>query len=359
MKDKQTKRLKYIDIARGFAMLIIVLSHAVMPSDGPSYAVYRFLFFINVPIFFVLSGYLFRIKEGETFLEFFKNKFIRIMLPYFVWAMVFLLPFYFFGEEVNSQLSQNASFDMWKQMGNVFYGNGVGNALKQNGPLWFLPALFMTEIIYYFIVYFIKNRKVEIITLIMIFGIGFLCSLFADEIFLPWGLNSALTIGGFFYFGYLMRKWQVFDKLRFKNSKWILIGSVILCGVSIYFNEFDNVIWSDYQYRNYFLTMVAGITSALVIILISKYMGKNKMLEFVGINTMSILIFHKIFIVIAQTKLGGFSEILTNGETVYKLLLSLVVLVVSTAASVLVGLVLRKLCPLLIGEYKKSKRNLA
>ena len=55
LKVETKKRLKYIDIARGFAMLIIVLSHTILPTDGSSYAVYRFLFFINVPIFFVLS----------------------------------------------------------------------------------------------------------------------------------------------------------------------------------------------------------------------------------------------------------------------------------------------------------------
>ncbi len=350
---KNGKRLKYIDIARGIAMFIIVFGHTISATSAHSYAIYRILFFINVPIFFVLSGYMFRVKEGESFWKFVRNKFLRIMLPYFFWALLFLVPYFIFGKDIINQFSQESSFDIWTQIGNVFYGNGVNNALKQNGPLWFLPALFMTEVLFYYVIYSVKNKKMEVITFVATLIIGFLCTLFVEKIYLPWGLNSALTIGSFFYFGYLLKEWQILDRLKTEyNNICLFIVCILMCGLAIFFNESSNVVWADYQYLNYCLTIVAGITSALAILLLSKWIGKNKLMEYIGKNTMSILIFHKIIIVVAQTKLGAFSGMLMNSNIMLELSLSFVVSAVTIAVSIAIGLVLRRFLPELIGERR-------
>ncbi|MBR2659066.1 acyltransferase [Candidatus Saccharibacteria bacterium] len=350
----QGKRLKYIDVARGIAMGLIVFSHAISATSVHAYPVYRFLFFINVPIFFVLSGFTFRVKSEETFWQFFKNKFLRIMLPYFVWALVFLIPYLVFGGEIIEKVGQSSSFDFWQQIGNVFYGNGVNNALKQNGPLWFLPALFATEMLFYFVVRFVKDWKWQTLVFVMTILVGYLCTLFADKFYLPWGINSALTIGVFFYFGYLLKEWKVFGKMPLKLNLMITILTVALCGVAMHFNAHENVVWADYQYRNYLLTIIAGLTSAWVIIQISRLINKNRILECVGINTMAILIFHKIVIVVAQTKLGGFSEMMVDSNLFLELVLSFAVGVIATAVSIIVGAIFRKVCPFLIGEKRKK-----
>ena len=350
----QEKRLKYIDVARGIAMGLIVFSHAISATATEAYPVYRFLFFINVPIFFVLSGFTFRVKKEESFLQFLKTKFLRIMLPYFVWALLFLIPYLIFGGEIIEKVGQNSSFDFWQQIGNVFYGNGANNALKQNGPLWFLPALFATEMLYYFIVRFAKNWKWQTVIFAMTIVVGYLCTVFADKFYLPWGINSALTIGMFFYFGYLIKEWKMFEKISLKINLVVTIFAAVVCGVAIYFNEYLNVVWADYQYRNYFLTLLIGFTSAWIIIQIARLINKNRLLECVGKNTMAILIFHKIVIVVAQTKLGGFSEMMTSSNALLEVLLSFVVGVVATLVSIAASMVLRKICPFLIGEKRKQ-----
>ena len=57
---------------------------------------------------------------------------------------------------------------------------------------------------------------------------------------------------------------------------------------------------------------------------------------------MNILIFHKIFIVVFQTKLGGFSEMLKNSNLLLEVLLAILVSIVAVAVSILVGKILRK-----------------
>ncbi len=338
------KRLSYIDIARAFAMLSIVLLHALSAASHGG-EIYRFLMCFNVPLFFVLSGLTFRIKDDETFWQFLKNKFIRIMLPYFVWSLLFLIPYFIFGRETSSELSAGASFDFWGQIRSTFYGNGVAGAIKQNTPLWFLPALFSTEILYYFIVKKIKQPKYQILTLMTFLLVGFLSTLFMQGIYLPWGINSALQIGLCFYVGFLLKNHV--DKLKHP----LTIIMLLLVGIVAYaFNAKQNVIWSDYLYQNYFLSLLIGLAFSGVLIGLAKIIDHARPLEFIGRNTMAILIFHKLIIVLAQTKLGPVSQLYASSNLVLELVIALTVTAVATAVSIVAGLILRKTLPLLIGE---------
>ena len=132
----------------------------------------------------------------------------------------------------------------------------------------------------------------------------------------------------------------------------LIVGVAAMC-----LNDNQNVVWADYLYRNYFLTLASGFAFSWIIVEISRLIKKNRLIEFVGVNTMAIVIFHKIVIVIAQTKLGGFSEMLSSGGLWVELLLTLVVSVAATALSIIIGVIIRKLLPILIGEKRPTLRN--
>ena len=337
------KRLPYIDIARAFAMFSIVLLHALATSTH-NYEIYRFLFCFNVPLFFVLSGLTFRVKENETFLQFLKNKLLRIMLPYLVWGLLFLIPYFIFLGDASAE-------SVGQSIGNVFYGNGVAGALKQNTPLWFLPALFTTEILYYFIVKLIKKPQFQLLTLAVIIGAGFGFSILLKNIYLPWGINTALQIGAFFYVGYLIK--NHIDKLK---NPFIMLALLAVGIVALIFNANDNIIWSDYIYQNYFLTLVSGLAFSGFFIGIARLINHARPLEFVGKNTMAILIFHKLMIVVAQTKLGTISKLYADSNLALELTIALGVTIITMAISILIGVIIRKILPQLIGEKKVPGR---
>ena len=118
-------------------------------------ALVKFVYSFHVVLFFILSGYLFKIKENEKFTTFVKNKFIRLIVPYFIWAFLFLIPYMILGSNVANTLNKNVSFDFKKSIFGIFYGIGTDNLLKQNSPLWFLPALFIMYVIYYYVIKYI------------------------------------------------------------------------------------------------------------------------------------------------------------------------------------------------------------
>lgn len=96
-------RVKYIDITRAIAMLLIVLGHALVYSEHCT-GIYKFIYSFHVVLFFVISGFTFSAKK--RFLEFVKGKFLRIMVPYFVWAFLFLIPYALFASGISEDLGR-------------------------------------------------------------------------------------------------------------------------------------------------------------------------------------------------------------------------------------------------------------
>ena len=347
------KRVKFIDISRGFAILFIVLGHTIVHSEHCG-ILYKFIYSFNVILFFIISGYLFKIKNNENFWEFFKKKFLRIMIPYFIWELLFLIPYFLFADDINSSLGNNGSFSIKQIILNIVIGNGNNSALKQNTSLWFLPALFTMEIAYYFIIKGLEkynNKKYDIILLIILFFIG-VCSSYLKSN-LIWGLKTVLNIGVFFYIGFLLKKYNIFNNKSFIMNWYSLFFLVLLGIVGVYFN--DIVGYIDYIYGNYFLMFISGLCISLLIMIISYKIEKSNILEYIGKNTMAILVFHKLIIVIFQSKLGIISQTLINSNFFIEIVVAIIVTVISTFFCLVIGECIRKVLPILIGEKKKKK----
>lgn len=340
------KRISYIDIARAFAILFIVLGHTLVHSEHCS-AIFKFLYSFHVVMFFILSGYTFKIKDNQSFFEFLKNKIIRIMIPYFIWSLLFLIPYILFGSNVSNDLDINSTFDLKQLLFNIIYGIGSESALKQNSSLWFLPALFSMEVIYYYIIRFVdKNNKFRVPVLIGSIVVGYASS-YLIHFYMPWGINTVLNLGCFFLLGYLIKNSKIDD---FISNLYYTIVFIIIGCVACYFNNTVQCI--DYEYGNYSLALLSGFCLSMVFINISKYINSNKVLEYIGRNTMGILIFHKLIILIFQTKMGIISQLLSNSNIYLEVTLSLVIVVLSVLTSLVATIIVRRTIPIFIGEKK-------
>lgn len=349
------KRLNFVDISRGLAMIFIVLGHTLVHSEHCN-IIFKLLYSFHVVLFFVVSGYTFKIKNDKSFIEFIKNKFIRIMIPYFIWGFLFLIPYMILGGNVGNTLGTTSSFNLKTQIINVIYGNGNMSALKQNSSLWFLPALFTMEVIYYFIIDFInKNEKYKIFILLPLLLITYVSTNFLN-ILLPWGINTALNVGIFFYIGYLLNEYKIFEK----DSKWLkpyILILVLLIGlISCFFNK-DTVSCIDYKYGNVTLALLSGLCLSISTIYIAFIINKNKILEYIGKNTMGILIFHKLVILIIQTKLGIISQLLIKSNIIIELLLSIFAVFISIICSLMANNILKRICPIVIGEKIRNEHK--
>lgn len=73
-QPKKKKRLGYMDIARGIAMLCIIMGHFGIAT------VNRFVYSFHVPFFFLLSGYFY--SQRGTWKEFILTKAKQLLIPY-------------------------------------------------------------------------------------------------------------------------------------------------------------------------------------------------------------------------------------------------------------------------------------
>ena len=348
MGDKVMKeRVKFIDISRALAIIFIVLGHTLVYSKHCS-MIFKLLYSFHVVLFFIVSGYTFKIKK-EGFKSFIKKKFIRIMIPYFIWAVLFLVLYVIFGGNIRNTLGTSSSFDIKTQITNILYGNGNMSALKQNSSLWFLPALFSMEIIYYFVISFVnKHKKWQILMLIPLVLISYITNYFL-KISLPWGINTVLNVGLFFYIGYLIKEYKIFEK-DYKISKLYFILPIFIIGIISCFLNKNTVSCIDYKYGNFTLALLSSGCLAIVTIYIAFVIKKNNVLEYIGKNTIGILIFHKIIILVFQTKLGLISNLLKNSNVVIEFILSITIVTISIICSLIANEVTRKILPLAIGE---------
>ena len=144
-----------------------------------------------------------------------------------------------------------------------------------------------------------------------------------------------------------------------KNSKifhpisiFILLISGLLAN---YFNS--GVSYFEYHYGILSLALLSGLCLSTIVIYFSFLINNNKLLEYIGKNTMGILIFHKLIIVIFQTKLGVISKLLLNSNLLIEMLIAFITTVLAIICSLIATEITKKICPLLIGESKKTNNK--
>ncbi|MDD3304283.1 MAG: acyltransferase family protein [Clostridia bacterium] len=352
------ERIKWIDTLRAFSILLIVFGHIIGYSDKMQ-GIYKYIYSFHVPIFFTISGFLFSLKPVERYKEFTIKKLKRIILPYFIFGLLFLIPYFMLGNTVTNEINQNSSTGFFKSIIGIIWGSGYDDLLKQNAPLWFLPCLFIMYQLFYFINK-IKNKftkeniRTELIVFLILCVTG--CTLYINfkDIALPWGIMPAITLGMFFELGIILK--ILIKKLKKKKAlSNILIPLLIVSGYIIsLFNT--TVLCMNCSLGNYlYFALSASATIIGIFLLFSKF-GSQKSFEYIGKNTLGILIFHKLFVLVFQTKFGVISALLNTGPLIMQILLSFLILVITIILCNIIIKIINIFFPAMLGN-KRTKMS--
>ena len=148
-------------IFKALAIFLVVVAHAV----APTYLA-RFAYLINVPVFFVLSGYFFRVSNVEQKTDFLLRRTRRLYLPFLKWSVFFLLihnllfPLGLLSEQYGNaaggvthpytahEMAQN----LWSM---VFNMSGYDPFLA--GSFWFFRALWVSSVAF-LILFFLLSK---------------------------------------------------------------------------------------------------------------------------------------------------------------------------------------------------------
>ncbi len=346
-------RLCYIDIVKAIAILLLATGHALGYSEH-SRTVYKLIYCFVVPLFFLVSG--FTASRRTALCTFVKKRFWRIMIPYFIWAILFLVPYALFGDSVGESVGKATHTDYLIIAKNILWGVGVDRALQQNSTLWFLPALFVTEVVYFLVIRCCTGRNKwhsQICALVILMAIGHLSNRYLRIVF-PWGINTMLTAGVYYYVGYLLRQYEIVERIMHSRARYGIL--IMFASIGIAAGMRNSLLnFMHYKIDSMWLAYLSGSALSVAILCVSYMIGKNPALEYVGRNTMSIMIFHKLPIIVFQTKLGRFSKLLTSSSLWTEVIMAMIVAVFAAMCALLAAQVLRRIAPYSIGESVRNE----
>lgn len=296
------KRINWVDISKGYGMLLVILGHITQGE------VERWIYSFHVPLFFLMSGFVFSRKEN--FRVFLKGKCRSLLLPYFSMGAVVIL-----YQSVSGLISDPASFTMmtvWHKVIDLF-------VQIRCWDLWFLACLFWLEMIFYLIVAIgeMTGEKLKLWTI----GILSLLVTWMGFIFyqnggrgLYWNIDVSIVAVFFFGVGYLFRKTDAerLFQLRFKYIPTRSMIFVIALTVNL-------TCWMiSYQKSGQFLDMymgsfgivpltyLAALGGTVAIIILSHWFF-IKPIEYIGKNSLVYYCWHQsIMIPIVQGIMGKF-----------------------------------------------------
>lgn len=275
------KRNQFIDLLKFIGIFLVIYGHH--PNSMTTY-IYSF----HMPLFFMLSGTCYIEKQQENFNSFFAHKVKALLVPYLSFSLILFIFWLVigrhFGEAAINRIPIKEAFV------GIFYGvhgfKGI-SSLEWGGPMWFLLALFIIQIISYFL---LKQKKEKIIiAYIFIIYVYFLSKKYIPFP-LPWEMQRAVIDLFFYLIGYLYR-----DKILDINNKNIYKVLVLFLGSLIFFKM--KVCLGDGILIHILKYFISGTLGSLFIVEFFKYFWKEKYklpkyISYIAKNTIIILAFH-------------------------------------------------------------------
>lgn len=263
----ETKRLDWVDVAKGITILLMVAGHTSIPEP-----ISKYIWSFHMPFFFFVSGVFYSEKKYKKFSSLLKRKIFTLLVPYVFFSVVVMLGYY-----------------------GTVYWNPKELYLGWSGyALWFIPVLFMSEMLLYPFAKFMNKTITKIIIIVLLLCLSKLLAML--EIHLPFKIEAVPLSSSFLFMGYILK--DFFKKCLF--PMWLtliaFIVSVVLSQILPKTGVGRNEI--GWVFPNY-INAIVGIFFVMQLsrLLLSYSINKfvNQFLLWSGKNTLFILAFSQLF----------------------------------------------------------------
>lgn len=293
LEEKSKMRKVYLDIAKGLGIFLVVWAHARAP-----YSAYMYLF--HMPLFFLISGYLYNSKKG--FKDFFVGKFKTIYIPFVVWNLLAVL----IKTIVHPDMLRN----------NIKAAVKILLTLDKDGQFfgatWFLASLFVISIMYKFLDVYIKECKYKYV---FITGCFVAMGIMGFEITFPYMFSRTLILGMFYAIGYMVHiyKQELYEFFR-PALAWLAFVIFFVTG------HFNSAGMGTNTYKAHFTFVFGAVLASYSIVYLSMWIEKvqyitvmkkiQTLLSYLGKKSIDILIWQFVafrVVIAAQLYLDGIS----------------------------------------------------
>ena len=173
--EQNLNRIPVIDIMRGLGIILVVMGHI---SCEPHLSCWIYSF--HMPLFFFISGMSFFVAGKKMYIW---KQVKHLLIPYLFFSILSFVYWRWFELPFREDTDVNAM----EQFLNIFIAKSGGNSFLYNVVLWFLPCLFVSNILFYVCW---RLGKYYIFSLILFsFIVGFVCSYFYPDFNMPFCLT--------------------------------------------------------------------------------------------------------------------------------------------------------------------------
>lgn len=286
MQSKIIKRDQRLDIMKGIGILFVVFAHVFHKSG----IIYQF----HMPLFFILSGAAMTYSKSGFSL---KKKAKSLLVPYFVFSIICFVywaliesrfrPMHdvaIFGDGIGLNVKL-------QQFANIFTAINCMSAFVYNIVLWFLPCLFMAELLYSKI----KGTKVEWVIDVLCIIICYVAVSSSNGG--PWCLGEAVVAVPLLSLGH--RFYQPLMKVLKKRTIYaMVIGGICLLAFIFIFlilNPHTDMAHNIIPKEFYFMAILGSLCVVILSLEIDRFVirGGGQCLAYLGRNSLIIMCVHE------------------------------------------------------------------
>ncbi|MBF8807821.1 MAG: acyltransferase family protein [Enterococcus lacertideformus] len=316
------KEVQYINYAKGIGIALVVLGHIGFLE--------QYIYAFHMPFFFFLSGFLLSNIEKKKTKRFVNDKVKRLLIPYFSFSIVSFL--YWLCIEKNLR---SVAIKPTKAFMNILFPS-VGDKYVYNVPLWFLIALFITIILVFLAIKYIKNKYILLILSLLLF----IC-IGNNPHPRFFELSIALSGGQFFLLlGFFSREiiGKDLKSLQNKSDKYLVITLFVSLLCIILFakvNHFEISMMSNH-YGNLFYATFSSISGIVFLfslsLLLNNWSSNLSLLNTLGKDSLFIMGVHepiKRVVIFLLSKITHIQEDVLRNTCLYALTILVLVLMLS------------------------------
>jgi fucose 4-O-acetylase-like acetyltransferase len=278
------ERIEYLDTAKGVGIILVIMGHLFTYGCIP----FALIFSFHMPLFFLISGFLFNPSRYKNVVSLLKDQFARFYIPYlFFTALGFGI----------TMLIPAWSIQSYKDTFHEIFYIAQPETIHV-GQIWFLVCLAVTQIFFYLlnkIFKVVRSITATCITVVILSIISIL--LLYDGVLFPFKIETAISATIFFLIGFFFK-----DKVKIQNinlffsvsKNGIIIISLFVVGIILaLYNRTVNMCTS--VYNNFILFLFSALSGSIFVIYIARYIS-CKWLKFIGKNSLILFCIHSFFL---------------------------------------------------------------
>lgn len=328
-------RLPWVDITKCILIVCVIVYHIPVFAEQHKVGGMEFMYSIRpifqcyfIPAFFLLTGFCSSFR-AQSITQYVWKNFKQLMIPNFL--ITVLIPI--ISHALRGTSSLNTYMD---DLGTFFCSGGY----------WFLTSLFFGKI-----VYMLMRRLIASHALLASFSFVFMIiGIWTTDILITNFLyfENTLTLLFFLWIGdYLKNIYRMIFELKFFVISSILFALIIsfslIFSIEIPFVTLHVTI----KYSNVLLFLMISLLGSMMIIGLSQCIGENRIMQYLGKNSLVIYLFHMYFLLKVLPHLS-----LMQFNNVEGLLIGLLLIVITLAFCIVMNTIINtKYLKWILGKF--------